>query len=243
MELKKKGCINHFSNSSQLLIHPLLDLAICLTRENGSYIPMHEVKGKLKEKKWMDRIKEEYNLKAKNIITSTLTHDKFFRDTLQVTREESVDLKRARNHTLFNVKLLKCSNRTRQPKVTVIIKSKYLTLMNLATLFRNLWEHELELNIFVQDEDFDIRKKGVALKVDCEEIDYSSLKYLNNENLTLMIKKTYESKLPHLTKETTRGKGVRMLKRKINKEKSIHSLGGKWILTNQENHKMKKNPT
>jgi len=51
----------------------------------------------------------------------------------------------------LNIKILKCLNRTWQPKVTTISDSKDLTSMTLASLFDKLREHELEMNRLVVD--------------------------------------------------------------------------------------------
>ena len=131
---------------------------------------------------------------AKNIITSALNCDEFFRvsqcsstkemwDILKVTHEGTNDVKRARKHALIqeyelfrmqkgeticdmqkrfshimnhlislgktfdkeelNIKILKCLDRTWQPKVTAISESKDLTSMIVASLFGKLREHEL----------------------------------------------------------------------------------------------------
>ncbi|XP_068499983.1 uncharacterized protein [Phaseolus vulgaris] len=126
---------------------------------------------------------------GKNIITSTLNSDEFFRisqcasakemwDTLEVTHEGTNDVKKARKHTLIqkyemfrmlkgesiaevqkrfthivnhlmslgkifdkkelNIKILKCLDRSWQPKVTAISESKDLTYLTIASLFRKL---------------------------------------------------------------------------------------------------------
>jgi len=46
----------------------------------------------------------------------------------------------------LNIKILKCLDRTWQPKVTAIFESKDLTSMIVASLFGKLREHELEMN-------------------------------------------------------------------------------------------------
>ena len=46
----------------------------------------------------------------------------------------------------LNIKILKCLERTWQPKVTSIFESRDLSKLSTATLFGKLREHELELN-------------------------------------------------------------------------------------------------
>jgi len=43
----------------------------------------------------------------------------------------------------LNIKILKCLDRTWQPKVTAISETRDLTTLTIATLFRKLREHEL----------------------------------------------------------------------------------------------------
>ena len=131
----------------------------------------------------------QYNLKAKNIITSTLGMDDYFRvsncksakdmwDTLQVTHKGTTDVKISRintltreyelfrmnpNENLIN-KVLRCLSREWQPKVTAIIESWDLTNMSLATLCGDLQEQEMELLWLNQHEENDKKKKGIALK-------------------------------------------------------------------------------
>nr|KYP50502.1 Retrovirus-related Pol polyprotein from transposon TNT 1-94 [Cajanus cajan] len=93
-----------------------IDLNIWDTIENGLFIPTivvgHEIKN-LPKDQWSedDRRKVQYNLKAKNIITSALGIDEYFRisncksakemwDTLEVTHEGTNDVKRSRINTL-----------------------------------------------------------------------------------------------------------------------------------------------
>ena len=46
----------------------------------------------------------------------------------------------------LNIKILKCIDRSWQPKVTAISESKDLTSLTIASLFGKLREHELEMN-------------------------------------------------------------------------------------------------
>jgi len=161
---------------------------------------------------------------AKNIITSALSCDEFFRvsqcstakemwNILEVTHEGTTDVKRARKHALIqeyelfrmqkgesicdvqkrfshivnhlisrgnkfdeeelNIKVLKCLDRTRQPKVTTISESKDLTSMILASLFGKLREHEIEIQRLVVQESEDKHNKSIALKASKQQPDFS----------------------------------------------------------------------
>ena len=166
--------------------------------ENDPFISKLENDGVFIEKPWSQWIDVEnkrakFNCIAKNIITSALNSDEFFKvfqcgsakemwDTLEVTHEGTNDVKRARKHTIIqeyemfkmvkvesiadvqkrfthivnqlmslgkvfdkeelNIKILKCLDRSRQPKVTVISESKDSTSLTTTSLFGKLKEHE-----------------------------------------------------------------------------------------------------
>nr|KYP31692.1 hypothetical protein KK1_047851 [Cajanus cajan] len=94
-----------------------IDIAVWDAIENGPYIPMTKDDDEKREKHWSEWSDEEkrraqYDKRAKNIITSALSIDEFFRisqckstkemwDTLQVTHEGTSDVKRSRKHTLI----------------------------------------------------------------------------------------------------------------------------------------------
>ena len=93
-----------------------IDLNIWEAIEQGPYVPSIIAGSATIEKPRADWTEEErrlvqYNLKAKNIITSALGIDEYFRvsncksakdmwDTLQVTHEGTTDVKRSRINTL-----------------------------------------------------------------------------------------------------------------------------------------------
>jgi len=64
----------------------------------------------------------------------------------------------------LNMKILKCLDRTWQPKVTAISESKDLTSMSVASLFGKLREHELEINRLVVQESEDKHNKSITQK-------------------------------------------------------------------------------
>jgi len=166
---------------------------------NGPYVPMHVVDG-VSTVKSFDKLSDiknkrvQYDCIAKNIITSVLNLDEFFRvsqrssakemwDVLEVTHEGTNDVKRARKHALIqeyklfrmqlgesiadvqkrfthivnhligigkqfdkeelNIKILKCLDRSWQPKVTAISETRDLTTLTTVALFGKLREREL----------------------------------------------------------------------------------------------------
>jgi len=64
----------------------------------------------------------------------------------------------------LNIKILKCLNRSWQPKVTVISESKDLTFMTTTSLFGKLKEHELEMNRLNVQESGDKHVRNNPLK-------------------------------------------------------------------------------
>jgi len=68
----------------------------------------------------------------------------------------------------LNIKVLKCLDRSWQPKVIAISESKNLSKMSTAALFGKLMEHELELKRLKEQETVEKRAKGIALKTTME---------------------------------------------------------------------------
>jgi len=64
----------------------------------------------------------------------------------------------------LNIKILKCLDRSWQPKVTTISKFKDLTSMTTTSLFEKLREHELEMNKLNVQESEDKHVRNIALK-------------------------------------------------------------------------------
>ena len=65
----------------------------------------------------------------------------------------------------LNIKVLKCLDRSWQPKVTAISESKDFTSITIASLFGKIREHELEMDRLNLQENEDERVKTIALKV------------------------------------------------------------------------------
>jgi len=222
-----------------------LDKGIWDVIENGPFIPKFEKDGSSIEKPWSqwtdsERKKAKCDCIAKNIITSALNSDAFFRvsqcksskemwDTLEVTHEGTNEVKRARKHTLIeeyemfrmlkgetiaevqkrfthiinhlmsldknfekeelNIKILKCLDRTWQPKVTVISESKDLTSLSMASLFGKLKDHELEMNRLNVQESEDKHGRSIALKASKHKGKQESSDNSDEENLSLLSRK------------------------------------------------------
>nr|AFN88195.1 phytoalexin-deficient 4-2 protein [Phaseolus vulgaris] len=235
--------------------------------ENGPFIPQVKKDDVFVDKprsEWTekDSKKAKFDWIAKNIITSSLSCDEFFRisqceiakemwDILEVTHEGTNDVKRARKHALIqeyemfrmqkgetisevhkrfshivnhlmgfgktfeeeelNIKILKCLDRTWQPKVTAMSESKDLTSMSTTCLFGKLRKHELEMNRLFVQENNDKQNKGITLKTvgyrrcqdssDSEEDTFSLLskkfsKLLRKNSNKHQSSKRYNSKKP-----------------------------------------------
>ena len=201
-----------------------IDMGIWDAVVSGPFIPMQVVKDETIKKPWSEwseneKKKAQYDSLAKNIITSALNMDEFFRvsqcnsakemwDVLEVTHEGTDDVKRARKHSLIqeyelfrmqseesiadvqkrfthivnhltglgkvfdkeelNIKVLKCLDRSWQPKVTAISESRDLSKMSTAALFGKLIEHEIELKRLKEQETVEKKAKGIALKTTIE---------------------------------------------------------------------------
>ena len=65
----------------------------------------------------------------------------------------------------LNIKILKCLDRSWQPKVTAIPESTDLTSLTTTSLFGKLREHELEMNRLNIQENEDKHVRNIALKI------------------------------------------------------------------------------
>ena len=64
----------------------------------------------------------------------------------------------------LNIKILKCLDRSWQPKVTPISESKDLTTLTTASLFGKLKEHEIKMNRLNDQENEEKHVKSIALR-------------------------------------------------------------------------------
>jgi len=64
----------------------------------------------------------------------------------------------------LDIKVMRCLDRSWQPKVIAISESKDQTSMTTTSLFGKVREHELEMNRLVVQESEDKHNKGIALK-------------------------------------------------------------------------------
>jgi len=218
---------------------------------NGPYIPVSVVNG-ISVAKPFDELTDvenkrvQYDCVAKNIITSALNLDEFFRvsqcssakemwDILEVTHEGTTDVKQARKHVLIqeyelfrmqqgesianvqktfthivnhliglgkqfdkeelNIKILKCLDRSCQPKVTAISESKDLTTLTTTTLFGKLREDELEMTRLKEMESAEKKTRSLTLKSKAAEIETNednSEEDSDTENLSLLTKKFHK---------------------------------------------------
>jgi len=243
-----------------------LDKRIWDAIENDPFIPTFEKDGSSIENPWSqwtdaENKKAKFGCIAKNIITSALNSDEFFRisqcasakemwDILEVTHEGTNDVKRARKHTLIqeyemirmlkgesiaevqkrfthiinhlmslgktfykeelNIKILKCLDRSWQPKVTAIFESKDFTSLTTTSLFGKLREHELEMNKLNVQESEDKHVRNTALKAAKQKNKQDSSDESEGENLSLLSKKL-----------------SKFLKRNRNKESNKERYGNK----------------
>uniref|UniRef100_A0A151UF65 Retrovirus-related Pol polyprotein from transposon TNT 1-94 n=1 Tax=Cajanus cajan TaxID=3821 RepID=A0A151UF65_CAJCA len=138
-----------------------IDVAVSDAIENGPYIHMTKGDDGKREKHWSEwsddeRKRAQYDYRAKNIITSALSIDEFFRisqckstkemwDTLQVTHEGTSDVKRSRKHTLIReYELLRMNH----GESISDFQKRFTHLINhLVDLGRKFEEEELNLKV------------------------------------------------------------------------------------------------
>ena len=89
----------------------------------------------------------------------------------------------------LNIKILKCLDRSWQPKVTAISKWKDLTSLTTASLFGKLREHELEMNRLNVQESEDKHVRNIVLKSAKHKNKQDSSDESEEENLSLLSKK------------------------------------------------------
>jgi len=215
---------------------------------NGPYTPKHIVDDVQVNKPWTqcneeERRRAQYDCNAKNILTSSLNMDEFFRvsqcksakemwEVLEVTHEGTNDVKRERKHALIqkyelfkmkqgesiadvqkrfthivnhliglgkefdkeklNIKVLKCLDRSWQPKVTTISEIRDLSTLTTTALFCKLREHEIEMQRLNELESSEKKIKNIALKTSTkknEELEDEVAESSDNENLNHLVKR------------------------------------------------------
>ena len=85
--------------------------------------------------------------------------------------------------------MIKCLDRSWQPKVTTISESKDLTSLTMVSLFGKLREHELEINKLNVRESEDKHVRSIALKAAKHKSKQDSSDESEEENLSLLSKK------------------------------------------------------
>jgi len=91
----------------------------------------------------------------------------------------------------LNIKVLKCLDRSWQPKVTTISETRDLTTWSTSALFGKLKDHELEMNRFKEQEIGERKARGIALKIIAlgEESETDSREDNEAETLNLLSRK------------------------------------------------------
>jgi len=85
----------------------------------------------------------------------------------------------------LNIKILRCLDRSWQPKITTISESKDLTTLTPASLYVKLREHELEINRLNEQETEEKQVKEIALK---SAIQNTNQKSSDTETINLLTK-------------------------------------------------------
>jgi len=89
----------------------------------------------------------------------------------------------------LNIKILKCLDRSWQPKVTAISESKDLTTLTTTSLFGMLREHELEMNRLNDQEYEEKHVRSISLRVVGHKNREESSEDSDGETLNLLTRK------------------------------------------------------
>jgi len=92
----------------------------------------------------------------------------------------------------LNIKVLKCLDRSWQPKVTTISKTRDLSTLTTAALFGKLREHEIEMQMLNELESSEKKVKNIALKTSTkknEELKDEVAESIESETLNLLVKR------------------------------------------------------
>jgi len=92
----------------------------------------------------------------------------------------------------LNIKILKCLDRSWQPKVTAISETRDLKTLTTAALFGKLREHELEMTRLKEMESAEKKSRSLALKKKVADIEFSkqsSDECSDTKKLNLLTKK------------------------------------------------------
>jgi len=95
------------------------------------------------------------------------------------------------NKEKLNIKVLKCLDRSWQPKVTTISEMRNITTLSTTALFGKLREHELEMNRFKKQKIGERKIRGIALETATieEESEINSSEDNEAETLNLLTRK------------------------------------------------------
>ena len=86
----------------------------------------------------------------------------------------------------LNIKILKCLDRSWQPKVMAISESKDLTSLTTTSLFGKIREHELEMTRVNVQESEDKHVRNISLKATMHKNKKDSSDESEEENLSLL---------------------------------------------------------
>jgi len=92
----------------------------------------------------------------------------------------------------LNIKILKCLDRSWQPKLTAISETRDLTTLTTTTLFGKLREHEVEMTRLKEMETVEKKTRSLALKSKVAEIETSednTEEDSDTKNLNLLTKR------------------------------------------------------
>jgi len=92
----------------------------------------------------------------------------------------------------LNIKILKCLDKSWQPKVIAISKTRDLTTLTTATLFGKLREHDLEMTRLKEMETVKKKSRSLAFKTKVVDVESSEESYdecSDTKNLNLLTRR------------------------------------------------------
>ena len=93
---------------------------------------------------------------------------------------------------VLNIKVLKCLDRSWQPKVIGILELRDLCTMTTTAMFVKLKEHEIEMHRLNEQESSEKKVQTIALKTSTkksDEIEEKVVESGDSENLNLLVKR------------------------------------------------------
>ena len=118
----------------------------------------------------------------------------------------------------LNIKVLKCLDRSWQPKVTAISETRDITTLSTTAIFGKLREHEIEMNRLKEQENVERKARSIALKTVALAEDSEADSSCDSEVETLnMLTRKFGKFL------RKKGKGINQQTKRYSKKSNLNS--------------------